>query len=117
MKFDIVRAWKDDNYRQALDNGDLSTLPASPVGAVELTNTELERVFGGGGGGGVPVTTSGGGYGHGGGVACPTTGCVGGSLVDHNASFALICEINIYSISILGNIALLGNVVQACIKG
>lgn len=114
MKFDITRAWKDESYRQNLSHEDMSFLPMNPIGDVELTDTELELVFGGGGGGGgiTPPPTVGGGGGH----ACVTNSC-GGYQFSHNESMAVICEINIYSISILGNIALLGDVVQTCIKG
>lgn len=60
MKLDIVRAWKDEQYRQALSTDQLRALPANPVG--ELTDAEMEMVYGGGGGGagggggGGPVT-------------------------------------------------------------
>lgn len=61
MKLDIVRAWKDERYRQALSADQLRALPANPVG--ELTDAEMEMVYGGGGGlgsggggGGGPVT-------------------------------------------------------------
>jgi mersacidin/lichenicidin family type 2 lantibiotic len=49
MKFDIVRVWKDESYRQSLSNEQLSQFPENPAGAIELTDTELESVFGGGG--------------------------------------------------------------------
>jgi len=32
MNFDIVRAWKDETYRQALGEEQLDTLPANPIG-------------------------------------------------------------------------------------
>lgn len=89
MKFDIVRAWKDESYRQTLNNKELTSLPANPAGEVELSETELEAVYGG----------------------------AGINPLEHNESYALICEINIYSVSILGNIALLGSAVQNCVKG
>jgi mersacidin/lichenicidin family type 2 lantibiotic len=50
MKFDLVRAWKDENYRQSLSASQRELLPANPVG--ELTDAEMEMVYGGGGGGG-----------------------------------------------------------------
>jgi len=53
MKFDIVRAWKDEAYRQTLSDEQLSSLPASPVGELELTSTELQSVNGGQLGGGI----------------------------------------------------------------
>lgn len=91
MQFDIVRAWKDESYRQSLNEEQLDMLPISPVGELELTDADLETIYGGGGRHGS-----------------------GGQRVE---SIALICEINIYTISILGNIPILGSVVQVCKKG
>jgi len=45
MKFDIVRAWKDEAYRQTLGTEQLQALPANPAG--ELSDMELAEVFGG----------------------------------------------------------------------
>ncbi|HLI68543.1 MAG TPA: mersacidin/lichenicidin family type 2 lantibiotic [Ktedonobacteraceae bacterium] len=47
MKFDAVRAWKDDTYRQSLSNEQLSKLPANPAGELELSETDLASVSGG----------------------------------------------------------------------
>jgi mersacidin/lichenicidin family type 2 lantibiotic len=47
MKFDIVRAWKDENYRQSLSEEELKALPPCPAG--ELSDVELTAVAGGGG--------------------------------------------------------------------
>lgn len=44
MKFDIVRAWKDETYRQSLRG---EAIPANPAGEVELTNEDLESGWGG----------------------------------------------------------------------
>ena len=60
MKFDVVRAWKDEDYRLSLSDEERSSLPANPVGELELTDADLEVVYGGwsrrsrnsGGGGG-----------------------------------------------------------------
>src|SRR5258708_6294411 len=49
MKFDIVRAWKDDMYRQNLTQEQLSMLPAHPAG--ELAEADLALVSGCGDGG------------------------------------------------------------------
>jgi len=46
MKFDIVRSWKDESYRQSLSKEQLEMLPANPAGE-ELKDTDLEAVFGG----------------------------------------------------------------------
>jgi mersacidin/lichenicidin family type 2 lantibiotic len=41
---DIIRAWKDEEYRLSLDE---TLLPAHPAGLVELTDADLEQVAGG----------------------------------------------------------------------
>jgi mersacidin/lichenicidin family type 2 lantibiotic len=43
----IVRAWKDETYRQSLSVEEQAMLPASPAGEIELTEAQLEAVFGG----------------------------------------------------------------------
>ena len=45
MRFDIVRAWKDEAYRQSLSDEQSNTLPANPAG--ELTGAELSSINGG----------------------------------------------------------------------
>jgi mersacidin/lichenicidin family type 2 lantibiotic len=87
MKFDITRAWKDENYRQSLSEEELSTLPANPAGELELNETELDTVAGG---------------------SCGPVG-----FFEHQNSVALICEINVNSINV-GNIAILGAVTNVC---
>jgi mersacidin/lichenicidin family type 2 lantibiotic len=42
----IVRAWKDETYRQSLSAQEQAMLPANPAGEIELTDTELEAVYG-----------------------------------------------------------------------
>jgi len=42
----IVRAWKDEAYRQSLSAEEQVLLPANPAGEVELTDAELEAIFG-----------------------------------------------------------------------
>jgi mersacidin/lichenicidin family type 2 lantibiotic len=42
----IIRAWEDPEYRRSLSTSDLAALPASPVGAIELTDAELGEVLG-----------------------------------------------------------------------
>ena len=59
MKLDIIRAWKDETYRQSLSSEQLRALPVNPVGELELTEADLLLVSGRGGapssiGGGVP---------------------------------------------------------------
>jgi mersacidin/lichenicidin family type 2 lantibiotic len=47
MNSNIVRAWKDEFYRQSLSDEERAQLPENPVGELELTEAELEGVFGG----------------------------------------------------------------------
>ena len=47
MKLDIVRAWKDESYRQSLSEEDLKGLPVNPAGELELTELDLLLVSGG----------------------------------------------------------------------
>ena len=44
---DIIRAWKDLEYRNSLTEEQRALLPANPAGLVELTEEELEEVAGG----------------------------------------------------------------------
>ena len=44
---DIIRAWKDEEYRLSLDETERTLLPAHPTGLVELTDADLEQVAGG----------------------------------------------------------------------
>lgn len=46
-KSDIIRAWKDEQYRGSLTNAQRAALPANPAGAIELTDSELGAVVGG----------------------------------------------------------------------
>lgn len=43
----IIRAWKDEAYRNSLSQEELAQLPANPVGLIELDDAELEIVAGG----------------------------------------------------------------------
>jgi mersacidin/lichenicidin family type 2 lantibiotic len=47
MNSNIVRAWKDESYRQSLSDEERAQLPENPVGELELTDAELESVFAG----------------------------------------------------------------------
>jgi mersacidin/lichenicidin family type 2 lantibiotic len=53
---DIVRAWKDEEYRAGLTAAELASLPQNPAGTVELTDEQMGRVAGAGNGGGNPPT-------------------------------------------------------------
>jgi len=50
MKFNTVRAWKDEAYRLSLSEEERNQLPESPVGECELSDAELEDIHGGHGG-------------------------------------------------------------------
>lgn len=43
----IVRAWKDSEYRHGLSEAEQAALPAHPAGMLELTDAELAEVAGG----------------------------------------------------------------------
>jgi mersacidin/lichenicidin family type 2 lantibiotic len=43
----IVRAWKDEEYRLSLSDAERSRLPENPVGAIELSDTDLAAAAGG----------------------------------------------------------------------
>lgn len=44
---DLVRAWRDAEYRAQLDSEQRSSLPASPAGVVDLDDDALKSVTGG----------------------------------------------------------------------
>src|ERR1700722_13744908 len=91
MKFDVVRAWKDEAYRQSLSEEQLSALPANPAGELELTDDDLASVYGGGSDE----------YGHGP-VIVRTVTIVKKEYIKeyiHSVSI-VVCDINIYSIQI-----------------
>jgi mersacidin/lichenicidin family type 2 lantibiotic len=44
---DIIRAWKDEEYRLSLSEAERALLPAHPAGFIELTDTELDVAAGG----------------------------------------------------------------------
>lgn len=46
-KIDVIRAWKDEEYRLSLTEAQRAALPANPAGAIELTEAELSAVAGG----------------------------------------------------------------------
>jgi mersacidin/lichenicidin family type 2 lantibiotic len=65
----IIRAWKDAEYRQSLSAAELAMMPAHPAGVIALTDDDLESVAGG-----RPKLTEGVCHTV---VACPTgTGCM-----------------------------------------
>jgi mersacidin/lichenicidin family type 2 lantibiotic len=44
---DIIRAWKDEEYRNSLSEEQRSQLPENPAGMVELPDADMERIAGG----------------------------------------------------------------------
>ena len=43
----IVRAWKDETYRQSLSASEQAALPINPAGMIELDDADLVDVSGG----------------------------------------------------------------------
>ena len=43
----IIRAWKDAEYRNSLSEAELAALPENPAGLVELPDEEMAAVAGG----------------------------------------------------------------------
>ena len=46
-KLDIVRAWKDEEYCNSLNDAQRALLPENPAGVIELTDQDLGHVEGG----------------------------------------------------------------------
>ena len=46
-KIDVIRAWKDEDYRSSLSDAQRSELPDNPAGWVELSGTDLDAAAGG----------------------------------------------------------------------
>jgi mersacidin/lichenicidin family type 2 lantibiotic len=44
---DIIRAWKDEDYRQSLSEAERALLPEHPAGLIELAGAEMDSVRGG----------------------------------------------------------------------
>jgi mersacidin/lichenicidin family type 2 lantibiotic len=44
----IIRAWKDEEYRLSLSEAEQALLPENPAGVIELADVELETVGGAG---------------------------------------------------------------------
>ena len=72
----IIRAWKDEEYRMSLSDEERSLLPDNPAGPMELSDADLESIVGGDGkshGGSGLVCSVGCGGGNTGGVICVNT--------------------------------------------
>ena len=46
----IIRAWKDAEYRKTLSAEELALMPENPVGILELSEEESSDIMGGNGG-------------------------------------------------------------------
>jgi mersacidin/lichenicidin family type 2 lantibiotic len=46
---DIIRAWKDEDYRNSLSEEQRAQLPENPAGMVELSNESMQAIAGGAG--------------------------------------------------------------------
>jgi mersacidin/lichenicidin family type 2 lantibiotic len=51
MSQDIIRAWKDRNYRESLSQEQRSQLPKNPAGTIELSDVDQAIIAGGKGNG------------------------------------------------------------------
>lgn len=46
-KLDVVRFWKDEDYRNSLSEAERQAAPENPAGVCELTDTDLRHILGG----------------------------------------------------------------------
>jgi mersacidin/lichenicidin family type 2 lantibiotic len=46
-KLDVIRAWKDAEYRSSLTDNQRASLPENPAGALDLSDLDLNSVAGG----------------------------------------------------------------------
>jgi mersacidin/lichenicidin family type 2 lantibiotic len=44
---DVIRAWKDEDFRSGLTDAQRASLPEHPAGLIELGDAELDGVAGG----------------------------------------------------------------------
>ena len=58
---DVVRAWKDKDYRSSLSSEALAAVPPNPAGLIEISDEDLGNVSGGT-------------------IGCPTIGCTTGHI-------------------------------------
>jgi mersacidin/lichenicidin family type 2 lantibiotic len=47
LDIDIIRAWKDEDYRNSLSEEQRSQLPENPAGMIELSDEDMRSVVGG----------------------------------------------------------------------
>lgn len=46
-KTDVIRAWKDEDYRSSLSDAQRAELPDNPAGLIELSESDLAGAAGG----------------------------------------------------------------------
>ena len=46
-KIDVIRAWKDPEYRSSLSDSQRAKLPENPAGSMSLADSDLDSVVGG----------------------------------------------------------------------
>jgi mersacidin/lichenicidin family type 2 lantibiotic len=46
LHLDIVRAWKDEDYRRALTSGESEAVPVNPAGTIEIADSDLLLIAG-----------------------------------------------------------------------
>ena len=46
-KENIIRAWKDRDFRNSLTEDELNSLPSNPAGMIDISDVELEMANGG----------------------------------------------------------------------
>lgn len=98
MKLDIIRAWKDDNYRLNLSEEQIHALPANPVGELELADDDLDSATRGGAG-----WTGIGSWGS-------------GEIVNGQMhSFALTCKEAVFSVNVITGTRVLDPITIICI--
>ncbi|HEY1354372.1 MAG TPA: mersacidin/lichenicidin family type 2 lantibiotic [Ktedonobacteraceae bacterium] len=101
MTPDIVRAWKDESYRQSLSQAQQHTLPANPAGHLELGACELAAIYGGGS------------------TATPffPDDAQSFQFEDFLHSFALVCDEAKFSITAMKGVATTSPITIICVNG
>ncbi|HEV8487003.1 MAG TPA: mersacidin/lichenicidin family type 2 lantibiotic [Blastocatellia bacterium] len=46
-RLDVIRAWKDEDYRMSLSEAERRMLPTNPAGLIDISDSELGAVAGG----------------------------------------------------------------------
>ncbi|MGD1808840.1 mersacidin/lichenicidin family type 2 lantibiotic [Dapis sp. BLCC M126] len=46
-KIDIIRAWKDEEYRNSLSEAEKAQLPENPAGVIEFDDDDMSSMAGG----------------------------------------------------------------------